>query len=265
MGDRKQKLDTHSKMVLFKAMILAAGRGERMRPLTDTLPKPLLRAGGRALIEYHLENLARAGFADVVVNHAHLGQMIEAALGNGERYGVNIYYSPEPVALETAGGIAQALQILGVKSGGVQVGQPILVINADVYCELDFSLLLPVMRQMQSNPAEDLAHLVLVDNPVHHPEGDFSLDSGRVALSGKNNLTFSGIGIYRPELFEGVMPGSPARLAPLLRQAIASGKAGGHYYHGAWVDVGTPERLRLIDLQLTSAGAQTAGATMGGA
>jgi MurNAc alpha-1-phosphate uridylyltransferase len=248
-------------MIPFRAMILAAGRGERMRPLTDALPKPLLRAGGKALIEYHLENLARAGFIDVVINHAHLGQMIEAALGNGKRYGVSLHYSHEPVALETAGGIAQALPILTDKQGKTQEtqgGRPFLVINADIYCELDFSALLPIMRQMQLNPDRDLAHLVLVDNPAHHPEGDFSLNSDRVTLSGKNNLTFSGVGIYQPRFFKDVVPGSAARLAPLLRQAIAAGKVGGQYYRGVWVDVGTPERLRLIDLQLSSAGAHTA-------
>ncbi|WP_074798201.1 N-acetylmuramate alpha-1-phosphate uridylyltransferase MurU [Nitrosospira briensis] len=235
-------------------MILAAGRGERMRPLTDTLPKPLLRAGGKALIEYHLENLARAGFINVVINHAHLGQMIEAALGDGTRYGVTLHYSHEPVALETAGGIAKALPILEDKPGNTQGTQeecPFLVINADIYCELDFTSLLPVMRQMQSSADTNLAHLVLVDNPVHHPEGDFSLDSDRVTLPGKNNLTFSGIGIYRPSFFKDVAPGSAARLALLLHQAIATGKVGGQYYRGAWVDVGTPERLRLIDLQLS--------------
>ncbi|SFO26523.1 N-acetylmuramate alpha-1-phosphate uridylyltransferase MurU [Nitrosospira briensis] len=248
-------------------MILAAGRGERMRPLTDTLPKPLLRAGGKALIEYHLENLARAGFINVVINHAHLGQMIEAALGDGKRYGASLHYSNEPVALETAGGIAKALPILVDKPGntqGMQEECPFLVINADIYCELDFTALLPVMRQMQSRPDTDLAHLVLVDNPAHHLEGDFSLDSGRVTLSGKNNLTFSGIGIYRPSFFKDVVPGSAAKLAPLLCQAIATGKVGGQCYRGVWVDVGTPERLHLIDLQLSSAAAHPAHG-MGGA
>ncbi|MDN5881723.1 MAG: nucleotidyltransferase family protein [Nitrosospira sp.] len=231
-------------------MILAAGRGERMRPLTDALPKPLLRVGGKPLIEYHLENLARAGFVEIVVNHAHLGQMIETALGNGERYGVSIHYSREPVALETAGGIAQALPILRDGPGNKYGEQPFLTVNADIYCEIDFSTLLPVLRHMQANPDGNLAHLVLVDNPSHHPGGDFALDLGKVAISGKNSLTFSGIGIYRPRFFKDVLPGSAAKLAPLLRQAIAAGKIGGEYYGGAWVDVGTPERLRLLDLRL---------------
>lgn len=242
----------------FKAMILAAGRGERMRPLTDTLPKPLLRAGGKSLIEYHLENLAQAGFVEIVINHAHLGQMIEAALGNGERYGVDIRYSHEPVALETAGGIAQALSILKDGSKNNEGEQPFLTVNADIYCDIDFSTLLPVLRHMQVNPDEDLAHLVLVDNPGHHPGGDFVLDSGRVALSGKNSLTFSGIGVYQPMFFKDVVSGSAAKLAPLLRQAIAAKKIGGEHYRGVWVDVGTPERLRLLDFRLNAATANTA-------
>jgi MurNAc alpha-1-phosphate uridylyltransferase len=243
-------------------MILAAGRGERMRPLTDILPKPLLRAGSRSLIEYHLEKLARAGFAEVIINHAHLGHMIEAALGNGQRYGIPIRYSPEPAALETAGGIAQALRLLEDGISDDREGLPFLVVNADIYCELDFLALLPVLRLMQTNqanPEGDLAYLVLVDNPSHHPDGDFALEAGRVALrsggsgEGDKRLTFSGIGIYRPKFFGEVLPGSVARLAPLLQKGIAAGKVGGEYYRGTWVDVGTPERLRSLDLKLSAA------------
>jgi MurNAc alpha-1-phosphate uridylyltransferase len=233
-------------------MILAAGRGERMRPLTDTLPKPLLRVDGKSLIEYHLENLARAGFVEVVINHAHLGKMIEATLGNGERYGVAIHYSHEPTALETAGGIAQALPILECGSRNNHASQPFLTVNADIYCEFDFSNLLPVLRRLQAKPDEDLAHLVLVDNPAHHLDGDFMLDSGRIAPSGRNSLTFSGIGVYQPEFFKDVLPGSVAKLAPLLRKAIAAGKVSGDHYRGVWMDVGTPERLRLLDLRLAT-------------
>ena len=257
---RKQKLAIPSKKGApsgFKAMILAAGRGERMRPLTDALPKPLLHAGGKSLIEYHLENLARAGFAEIVINHAHLGQMIEAALGNGERYGVDIRYSHEPAALETAGGIAQALPILKDESSSNH-GKPFLTVNADIYCDIDFSALLPVLRQMQVNPGGDLAHLVLVDNPDHHPGGDFVLDSGEVVLSGENSLTFSGIGVYQPMFFKDVVSGSAAKLAPLLRQAIAAKKIGGEHYRGVWVDVGTPERLHLLDFRLNAATTNTA-------
>ena len=232
-------------------MILAAGRGERMRPLTDTLPKPLLRAGDKALIEYHLENLARAGFAEIVINHAHLGKMIEAALGNGKRYGVKINYSPEVVALETAGGIAQALPLLKNELGAA----PFVAVNADIYCEFDFAMLLPVLQRMQANLEQGLAHLVLVDNPAQHPDGDFALDSGRLALKEKNKLTltYSGIGVYQPKFFKDVAPGSVAKLAPLLSQAIAAGKISGEHYRGVWVDVGTPERLRALDSQLSKA------------
>lgn len=247
-----QQLATLSKDTSFKAMILSAGRGERMRPLTDTLPKPLLQAGGKPLIEYHLENLARAGFVEVVINHSHLGQMIEAALGSGERYGVSIRYSHEPMALETAGGIARALPLLRNGPANGSDEQPFLVINADIYCEFDFAKLLPVLRHMQENPDEALAYLVLVDNPAHHVTGDFALDSGSMALTGKDKLTFSGIGIYQPQLFKEVVPGAAAKLAPLLYQAIALGKTGGEYYPGLWMDVGTPERLRLLNDRLSN-------------
>lgn len=221
-----------------------------MRPLTDTLPKPLLRVGGRALIEYHLQNLAQAGFRDIVINHAHLGQMIEAALGNGKRFGVRIHYSPEPAALETAGGIAQALPVLRAGAGKGQ-RQPFLAVNADIYCSMDFSTLLPVLHRMRDHPDSALAHLVLVDNPAHHMDGDFALESGRVTATGKEMFTFSGIGIYQPELFQDVVPGTVARLAPLLKEAMARERVSGQRYFGSWVDVGTPERLRLLDSDLT--------------
>jgi len=234
-------------------MILAAGRGERMRPLTDTLPKPLLHAGGKPLIEYHLENLARAGFVEIVINHSYLGQMIEAALGNGKRYGVSIRYSHELVALETAGGITQALPLLRDElEGGEAAAQPFLTINADIYCEIDFSALLPVLWHMQVNPDRALAHLVLVDNPAHHTDGDFVLDSGSVVLAGKDKLTFSGIGVYQPELFRDVVPGAVAKLAPLLHHAIALERISGEHYPGVWVDVGTPERLHLLNARLSN-------------
>ncbi len=232
-------------------MILAAGRGERMRPLTDTLPKPLLRVGGKALIEYHLENLARAGFREIVINHAHLGYLIEAALGSGERYGVSIRYSREPVALETAGGIAQALPLLVPEPGSYGGNQPFLTVNADIYCEFDFRSLQCVLTQMQTHPRDFLAHLVLVENPQHHPEGDFTLSSGTVVPAGADSHTFSGIGAYQPALFKDVRRGTSARLAPLLRQAIEAGKVSGEIHRGIWADVGTPQRLREIDLRLS--------------
>ena len=229
-------------------MILAAGRGERMRPLTDALPKPLLKAGAYSLIEYQLQNLARAGFVDIVINHAYLGEMIEDALGNGERYGVNIRYSPEKVVLETAGGIANALPLLTDESSDL----PFLVVNADIYCEMDYVSLLPVLRAMQLNVNQRLAHLVLIDNPPHHAVGDFALQGNQVMLTGNHKLTFSGIGIYQPQLFNAIKPGLAVKLAPLLRQAMQEGKVSGEYFSGKWIDVGTPERLELLDKQLRS-------------
>jgi MurNAc alpha-1-phosphate uridylyltransferase len=226
----------------MKAMILAAGRGERMRPLTDHTPKPLLPVAGKPLIVWHLERLARAGFREIVVNHAHLGEQIEALLGDGDAWGVRIAYSAEPPgALETAGGLANALPLLG--------DDPFLVVNGDIYCEWNFARALAV--------EVDLAHLILVDNPPHHPAGDFSLDSTKVgagdtALAG-SRLTFSGIGIYLPELFVGIERGRAAKLAPLLTTAIRAGRVGGEHYVGAWVDVGTPERLKALDSHLRHA------------
>ena len=211
-------------------MILAAGRGERMRPLTDTVPKPLLPAGGRRLIEHHLEALAAAGIRDVVVNHAHLGARIEAALGDGTAYGLRIRYSPEAEALETGGGIFRALPLLGPG--------PFLVVNGDIWTDYD-----PGRLRIAD---ADLAHLVLVDNPPHHPAGDFVLAGGRVQPEGTPRLTFSGIGAYRPALFSDCTPGR-FPLAPLLRAAMARDAVGGEHFAGRWVDVGTPERLAALD------------------
>jgi MurNAc alpha-1-phosphate uridylyltransferase len=220
----------------MKAMILAAGRGVRLRPLTDTRPKSLLAVGGKPLIVWHLENLARAGFTEAVINHAHLGAMIESELGDGSRFGLGIHYSPERDALETAGGIAFALPLLG--------SEPFLVVNADVYSDFDFAALNGFLL------GERLAHLVLVDNPMQHPRGDFSLDSGCVRESGKPMLTFSGIGIYAPRLFGGIPAGTKAPLAPLLRKATAAGRVSGEHYRGRWHDIGTAERLRALDAEL---------------
>lgn len=214
----------------MQAMILAAGRGERMRPLTDHIPKPLLQVGGMALIEHHLHALAAAGFTEVVINHAHLGAMIVAALGDGKGYGVSIHYSAEDEPLETAGGIIQALPLLGTG--------PFLVINGDVWCDY------PLQHLRQCKPA--LAHLILVDNPAHHPQGDFVLREGKVFAEGPGKLTFAGIGVYQPALFAGLPP-CKMPLAPLLRQAMAEGKVSGEYYPGHWHDVGTPARLASLD------------------
>lgn len=230
----------------MKAMILAAGRGERMRPLTDTCPKPLLHVGGQPLIAWHLQRLAMAGFRDIVINHAHLGTQIEAALGDGAAWGLKIRYSPEPAgALETAGGIANALPLLG--------DAPFLVINGDIFCDWDVAR---ARGLFANNLAEnDLAHLVLVDNPAHHPQGDFVLTGSRILSDGTdhradNRFTFSGIGVYRPALFSTIPRGQPAKLAPLLRAAAAAHRVSGEHHPGRWTDVGTPQRLAELDAQL---------------
>jgi MurNAc alpha-1-phosphate uridylyltransferase len=221
-------------------MILAAGRGERMRPLTDHTPKPLLMAGGKPLIVWHIERLARAGITDLVINHAHLGAQIENTLGDGSRYDVHIRYSPEhPSALETAGGIAHAMHLLG--------DAPFAVVNGDIWCDYDFSHLSAHAAALQSSG--DAAHLVLVNNPAQHPNGDFGLLHDRVT-DGAPKLTFSGIGLYRPALFADIARGTKAPLAPLLRAQIALGKVSGEHYTGRWVDVGTPQRLEQLDNEL---------------
>ena len=219
----------------MKAMILAAGRGERMRPLTDHIPKPLLKVGGKSLIVWHLERLAKAGFKEVLINHAHLGEQIEQALGDGSVWGLSIRYSPETTALETAGGIANALPLFG--------DAPFLVVNGDVFTEIDFGALQLV--------SPNLAHLVMVDNPPQHPDGDFVVDSGKVTNQGNHKLTFSGIGIYHPALFVDVERGQAAKLAPLLRSAMIKGLVTGEHYQGIWHDIGTPERLSFLDKQLS--------------
>lgn len=222
------------------AMILAAGRGERMRPLTDTCPKPLLRAGGRALIEWQLLALRRAGIVDVVINHAHLGAMIEQALGDGSRWGLRVRYSPEREALETAGGIANALPLLG--------DDPFLVMAGDVYTTFDPARAPTIAAQMQA--AGLAAWCVLIDNPPHHAEGDFALRDGHLLADGAPRLTFSGIGVYRAALFDGIAPGTKAPLAPLLREAARRNLAGAEYFGGHWTDAGTPQRLAELDAQL---------------
>jgi len=218
----------------MKAMILAAGRGERMRPLTDYTPKPLLQVGGKPLIVWHLERLAQAGFKDVVINHAHLGAQIELALGDGSQWGLHIQYSPEITALETAGGIANALHLLG--------GAPFLVVNGDVYTNMDFSRIKLANGQ--------LAHLVLIDNPPQHSQGDFFFEDGKIKPDGTVKLTFSGVGVYHPDLFADIKRGDPAKLAPLLRQAIVEGRLTAEYFQGVWHDIGTPERLAALNQQL---------------
>ncbi len=216
----------------MKAMILAAGKGERMRPLTLTTPKPLVRAGGVPLIEYHLRALAAAGFADIVINHAWLGQQIEDYLGDGSRFGVSIQYSPEGEPLETGGGIFRALPLLG--------DEAFVVVNGDIWTDYDFSVL--------HQPINGLAHLVLADNPNHHPAGDFTLVGGQVhdGQPDTPTLTYSGIAVLHPQLFDGCTAGA-FKLAPLLRRAMADGQVSGERLNGRWVDVGTHERLAEVE------------------
>jgi len=248
----------------MKAMILAAGRGERMRPLTDHTPKPLLKVGGKSLIVWHLMRLAKAGFTEIVINHAYLGQQIEDALKDGAEWGLHIQYSPEQTALETAGGIANALHLLtenGTKN------ELFLVVNGDTFTEFDFASLSQNVRSTAlqaktrasySGINNALAHLVLVDNPPQHPNGDFAIDFinqnyGMLKNTGAQMLTFSGVGIYHPDLFAEVVIGKPAKLAPLLRKAIDNHSATAEYYQGIWHDIGTPERLNNLDKTLLNA------------
>lgn len=225
----------------MKAMILAAGRGERMRPLTEHTPKPLLQAGGRPLIEHLILALVAGGFSDIVVNTAHLGEQIEAYLGDGGGLGARIGYSREGEALETGGGIQRALPLLGEG--------PFLVVNGDIATDFPFA-------RLRNRPA-GLAHLVLVPNPPHHARGDFSLDGEAVLDGGESRHTFSGIGVYRPEMFRDLSPGRFA-LAPLLRAAMAEGQVSGELYEGLWMDIGTVERLAAYDQWLAANSARIA-------
>jgi len=234
----------------MKALVFAAGLGERMRPLTDTTPKPLLVAGGKRLVEWHLERLAAIGVREVVLNTSWLAQQFPAALGDGSRWGMRLRFLYEGARpLETGGGMLNALPLL---SG--DAGSPFLAINGDIWCDFD-------LARLPRAPEGD-AHLVLVDNPEHHPRGDFALEpDGRVAADGADKLTFAGIGVYRPSLFDdwrsviGDRPGAddaPPRfpIAPLLRAAMARGAVGGQHHRGRWTDVGTPERLAQLQQDL---------------
>jgi MurNAc alpha-1-phosphate uridylyltransferase len=235
----------------MRAMILAAGRGERMRPLTDALPKPLLEVGGQPLIVWHLKRLSAAGIHDIVINHAWLGEKIESALGDGRRFGVSIRYSAEAQALETAGGIARALPLLGT--------EPFLVINGDIWCDWRPERAHAIAAQLEALNWQ--AWCVLVDNPEHHRTGDFVLEQGRLlddtalpddATGTRPRLTFSGIGIYHPALFDSIQQGTRAPLAPVLRKAATLGRAAAEHHQGQWTDVGTPERLRELDARLST-------------
>jgi MurNAc alpha-1-phosphate uridylyltransferase len=214
----------------MRAMILAAGRGERLRPLTDSLPKPLIEAGGKALIEYHLERLAAAGFRDIVINQGHLGHLLPQQLGDGERWGLRIHWSVEPPkALETGGGIFQALPLLG--SG------PFLVINGDIFTDYPLARL----RHIKC----DRAHLVLVPNPGHNPAGDFSLQGARLRSTGPDQHTFSGLAVYHPRLFAACSAGRWS-VVPILRQAMEESLVTGELYRGQWLDIGNLERLQAL-------------------
>ena len=220
----------------MKCMLLAAGLGERLRPLTNNIPKPLINIAGKPLIDHHLERLKTAGFKEIVINLSYLGDKIKAYLGDGQNYGVNINYSIEGNSpLETAGGIIHALPLLG--------DEPFLVINSDIWCNhsLSFANL--------SN--EKMAHLVLIDNPPHNPKGDFVYELGKVINTGENFLTYSGIGIYHPELFIN-LPIKKLALAPILRSAVEKELVSAEYFTGNWFDIGTPERLKHADKYVAS-------------
>lgn len=231
----------------MRAMILAAGRGERMRPLTDTCPKPLIPAGGLPLIVWHLRALAKAGFREVIINHAWLGEQIESTLGDGSPWGLRLSYSPESSALETAGGIAKALDFFQ--------GQPFLLMNGDIWSDWDPAQALVMGERLQAGPEQ--AWLILTPNPPHHPEGDFGMQEGQLhlcakTLAGARSATLSGIGVYKPELFAHLPKDQPAKAAPLLHAAIECHQVLGSLHQGFWMDVGTPERLAQLNQHLES-------------
>ncbi|HDR9799950.1 TPA: nucleotidyltransferase family protein [Burkholderia cenocepacia] len=234
---------------LTTAMIFAAGRGERMRPLTDTRPKPLLEVGGKPLIVWQIEALARAGIETIVINHAWLGEQIEAALGDGSRWGVRLVYSAEGDALETAGGIAQALPLIE------RDGQPAVfaAVAGDVYCAFDYRTLTPRAARMAALDAPAM-HLVMVPNPPFHPTGDFVLGGdGRLSLDGGERVTFGSIGVYDTRMFRDIVPGTHRPLAPYFKTTIEAGLATGELYEGIWENVGTPAQLGELDARLRAA------------
>jgi MurNAc alpha-1-phosphate uridylyltransferase len=234
---------------LTTAMIFAAGRGERMRPLTDTRPKPLLEAGGKPLIVWQIEALARAGIETIVINHAWLGEQLEATLGDGSRWGVRLAYSAEGDALETAGGIAKALPLLE------RDGQPTVfaAVAGDVYCAFDYRTLAARAAEMAALEAPAM-HLVMVPNPPFHPAGDFVLrDDGRLALAGAPRVTFGSIGVYDTRMFRDIAPGTHRALKPYFQATIEAGRATGELYEGIWENVGTPAQLGELDARLRAA------------
>jgi len=234
------------------AMIFAAGRGERMRPLTDTCPKPLLEVGGKPLIVWQIERLAAAGYTRIVINHAWLGAQIEAALGDGSRFGVALFYSPESDALETAGGIAQALALIA-PDGAAEV---FLAVSGDVYSEYDFARLAARAEALAAREAPGM-HLVMVPNPAFHPNGDFALSAdGHLALEGAPRYTFGNFGLYDTRMFRDLAPGTKRALTPYYREAIAQGRASGELYEGVWENVGTPAQLEALDIALRASARQ---------
>jgi len=220
----------------MKAMILAAGRGERMRPLTDHTPKALLPVDGKPLIVWQIERLVRASITELVINHAHLGAQIETALGNGSQFGANIRYSPENPALETAGGVVNALPLLG--------HEPFLVISADIYVECDYRMLASQATELNDGT---LAYLWMVDNPDWHAHGDFALVGDKLHLDGRTRLTYSNLGLFHPDFFVEVEPGTKFPMLPLFRKAIAAGRIKGARYSGLWDNIGTPAQLEALD------------------
>ena len=233
----------------MKAMIFAAGRGERMRPLTDACPTPLLPVRGGPLITWQVLNLVRAGITDIVINHAHLGHMIETELGDGSQFGAHIVYSREETALETAGGIANALHLLG--------DEPFVAVSGDIYCPyFDFNQVKDVLhdKDMWGNvyapEKRDVAWLYLTPNPWHNPNGDFALNLYCLSNQGDPKWNFAGIGVYRPEMFAEITPGQHAKFSPLMRKYIDLGQVGGEIYDGQWVNVGTIEQLEELNAPL---------------
>ena len=225
------------------AVILAAGRGERLRPLTDSMPKPLVKAGGRALIEWQVGKLARAGFHDLVVNHAHLGAMIESVLGDGSRYGVRIRYSPESPALEVGGGIAKALTLMS--------GEPFVVVSGDIHTDFDYATLHAPLESIACDPVTHCAHWVLVDNPPWHAHGDDMGVEGRRIVRGGPRLTYGNIGAFHPSLFREIVPGTWMKLFPWAYRFADEGRVTGEHYRGPWDNVGTAEQLAALDRRLS--------------
>ena len=225
------------------ALILAAGRGERMRPLTDATPKPLLRAGGKSLIEWQVERLVTGGLSELVINHSHLGLQIEQAIGDGRRYGARIRYSHEATALETAGGVAYALHLLG--------DEPFVVVSGDINTQFDYASLLPRLSEIAAAPQRTVAHFVMVDNPPWHAKGDdMGVESGRI-VRGRERLTYGNIGAFHPGIFGGVPRGSALRMFPWAYGFVDEGRVSGEHFRGAWDNIGTPEQLSALDRRLS--------------